>query len=140
MPGGSQMPLGRGGRYEWCVMGHERPGKCHAARVYGAHPQLETLDSQRSGSSPQEPLEDMSGDRRVLLQPAQRVRVPGAAVRDVDAQAVIRLDEPALQVLADAEEHLKLVVVTREAPLHGRPHRPRGEPFVLRSETHATSR
>src|SRR5258706_10019374 len=33
---------GQGGRYERWVMGHERPGKCHAARVYGAHPQLET--------------------------------------------------------------------------------------------------
>src|SRR5439155_18797444 len=93
--------------------------------------QLKTQDSQRSGLPPQESSEDMSGDGRVLLQPAQGIGVPGAAVGNIDAQPVIGSDEPAPQVSSDAEQHLKLVLVAREAPALDRRERPRDDPFVV---------
>ncbi len=58
---------------------------------------------------------DVAGDLRVLLQAAERVLVPALAERDVDPESVPVANELVAQVGPDAEQHLELVRLARQA-------------------------
>jgi hypothetical protein len=77
---------------------------------------------------------DVAGDLRVLLEAAQRVRVPLAAERHVDAQPVAVGYEAPPEVLAHAEEHLELVLARLEAALRDHPSPLVDEPLVVRRD------
>ena len=57
---------------------------------------------------------NIAGDLRVLLQPPQRVLVPLAAVRDVDAELVTLGDDAIAELRPHAKQHLELVRVRPE--------------------------
>src|SRR5204862_7892345 len=77
---------------------------------------------------------DVAGDARVLLQPAQRVRVPLAAERHVDTQLVPLRDELVAARRPHAQQHLELVFVAREAALGHEPPPLAEQPLVMRGD------
>jgi hypothetical protein len=77
-------------------------------------------------------LRDHPGERRVLLQPPQRVLVPAVTVRHVHAETVPGGDELRCSLLAHAKQHLQLVRI----PIEPRDPRERAleEPLVVRRD------
>src|SRR5271157_2321150 len=67
--------------------------------------------------------EQIAGDEQdvggALREPAHVVGIPGLAKRDVEAQAVAFGGQPALQVAADAVQHLELESIALDLALGG---------------------
>src|SRR6478609_357533 len=77
---------------------------------------------------------DVAGDLRVLLQAAQRVRVPVPAERCVDAEPVPAAHELVAERGPDAEQHLELVVLAAQPPGGHEPLSLLEEPLVMRRD------
>src|SRR5579862_1298361 len=82
---------------------------------------------------------DRPGHRRVLLQPAHRIRVPVLAVRDVDAQPVALRGELVTPLLPHAEEHLQLVLLAPQQALRDPRERLPDQPLVVRRDPDMTA-